>query len=52
MTRHDLADLIEDLDADIRTCVDADRERRLHTALAELIEGDNLRMICAALRKG
>ena len=51
MTRQELADRIEELDAAMRATTTAEDERKLHTELADLIEGDNLRTICAALRR-
>lgn len=50
MTRAEIADRIEELDRAMKASPDTESERKLHTELAELIEGETLRTICAALR--
>lgn len=51
MTRDELADKIEELNRAMIAETDAEAESKLGRELAELIEGDHLRMICAALRR-
>jgi hypothetical protein len=51
MTRQGLADKLEAWDRDAAAAPDLAATQKLANELADLIEGDNLRMICAALRR-
>lgn len=50
MTREELAEKIEELDRAMVAEMDAAAEAKLCREMGELIAGDNLRLICRALR--